>query len=106
MKAWTAPDLSVTITEEEADWAWGMFKTFNWDLLESLLTPGATETAGKPIDRDNHSLRLLIMANCALCHRLGPEKAQAEAERLMDNATFRFMVGQLLETYELFKDEM
>lgn len=106
MKAWTAPDLSVTITEEEADWAWHMFKLFDWDLFESKVPAGATDTDGQPTDRNNKHLRLLVMANCALCHRLGPDKAEPEAMRLMNNPTFRIMVEKLLETYELFKDEM
>lgn len=105
MKAWTAPDLSVTITEEEANWAWFMFARFDWDLIESKLPAGQTDTAGNPVNRNNQNLRLMVMANCALAHRLGPEKSMPEAERLLDNPTFRIMVEKLLETFDTFADE-
>jgi hypothetical protein len=92
---WTSPDLSVSVTEREALDAVHLFDFINWDLVESAIDPpGAKDAMGLPIDRDNHNVRLAMMAECLTNARNADPGAGLA---LMDNKYWRFAVAALLE---------
>jgi hypothetical protein len=92
---WTAPDLSVSVTEREALEAVHLFEFLNWDMVDgSIDPPGAVDAFGLPIDRHNPNVRLAMMAEC-LTNARGAEAGTGIAQ--MDNKYWRFAVAALLE---------
>jgi hypothetical protein len=94
---WTAPDLSVSVTEQEALGAIRLFEHLDWDTIEAGLKPGFT-TDGLPIDRDNPHVRQAFMAEALTTARGAPE---GQGLDLMDNKYWRFAVSALLEARDL-----
>jgi len=94
---WTAPDLSVSVTEREALEAVRLFEHLDWDTIEAGLPSGAT-TDGLPIDRDNPHVRQAFMAEALTRARGAPE---GQGLDLMDNKYWRFAVSALLEARDL-----
>ena len=100
MKALIAPDLSVTITEEESLHAFELYHHFDWDTIEAGLPEGAKDTSGVPINRHNRNLQIYIMGSLAVCKRVGVDQSVPESERLLNNPHFRVMVGAMIDAFE------
>lgn len=93
----TAPDLSVTITKDEAIRAFCVFDHCDWDAIESKVAPGSVDTSGTLIDRTNRNLRLMVMAESVTIAR-GAEIGTGT--RLMDNQYFESMINAMLDSFE------
>lgn len=100
MRTLTAPDLSVTITEDEARHAFEIYHLVDWDGMEARIPEGARDTNGNPVDRNNHNLKVVMMGAAAVDHRVGKEAAVDEALRLMRNPMFEAMIAMMIDAFE------
>ena len=92
---WTAPDLSVSVTEAEAHKAVRLFDCLDWDKIEAKGLPvDRLDALGVPMDRHNRNVRLAFMAECLSDAR---EATPGTGLDLMDNRYWRFAVEALLE---------
>lgn len=95
----TAPDLSVTFTEDETVEACMTFDQINWDEFEARLPPGAKDTEGRPIDRNNRHVRLAFLAEATVIVRKG---VPGSGLALMDNEYFRFAINAMLDAVDKY----
>lgn len=95
----TAPDMSVTILQTEAEQALETFDFYDWDKLEQGMPAGSKDTSGNPIDRHNQDVRRLVLAEC-LAHARG---ALGEGTTQMNNPHFRHMIDTLLNGFDTMK---
>ncbi len=93
----TAPDLSVTITENEAKLAFEVFDSFDWDLIEDSLPPNALDPDGVPINRNNRSLRLAVMAENVQLIR-GDKSGKGIS--MMDNPHYEHLIEAMLDAFD------
>jgi hypothetical protein len=91
---WTAPDLSVSVTEREAHAAVRLFDFLDWDTIEAKMNGLPPDALGVPMDRHNPNIRLAFMAECLSDAR---EAKAGTGLDLMDNHYWRFAVEALLE---------
>lgn len=99
-ESYTSPDLSVTITEDEANHAWAEFASIDWAAVEADLPTGSADSTGRPLNRHNINLQRAFMSASLVCLRVGHENAVDESFKLMDNPHFRIMVDTALRTYK------
>ena len=100
MRAFTSPDLSITITEDEAIHAFTIYDNVDWDGLEAKIPMGQKDTAGNPVDRHNQNLKVGLMAAAAVDHRVGATKAVDEASRLLNNPMFEQLILSMITAFE------
>ena len=93
----SSPDLSVSITDDEAARALSLFDGTDWDLLESRLPVDASDTSGEPLNRHNRNIRLMILAESVSFVRSAPA---GEGVDLMNNKYYEQYINALLDAYD------
>lgn len=100
-RAITAPDLSVTVTDDEAMRALNLFDLTDWDKLEATL-PDGNDRAGVPFDRRNRNIRIALLAESLQFVRSAEEGKGIE---MLSNPYYEQYVGLLLDGYDQARSE-
>lgn len=101
MSIFTSPDLSITITEEEAVHAFQIYDHIDWDGVEAGIPADAKDTAGNPVDRHNQNLKVWMMASAAVTRRVGFDASTREASRLLGNPMFEQLIESMITAFEM-----